>query len=80
LKELEADQAAADRQERLVDVGASFVADAKSPVLVQPGNRALDDPALLAEPGAVRALRPGDPRLDVTAAQLGAPLARRESS
>jgi hypothetical protein len=34
LKELEADQAAADRQECLVDVGASFVVDAQSSVLV----------------------------------------------
>jgi hypothetical protein len=32
-----------------VDVGAAFVTDAQSPVLVQPADRALDDPALAAE-------------------------------
>jgi hypothetical protein len=37
-------------EERLVDVSASFVADAQAAVLVQPADRALDDPALLAEP------------------------------
>ena len=65
MKELEADEAAADREERFVDVVAAFVADAQAAVLVQPGDRALDDPALAAEPGAVTALGPGDLRLDV---------------
>jgi hypothetical protein len=64
VEELEADEAAADREERFVDVVAAFVADAQAAVLVQPGDRALDDPALLAEPGAVRRLGSGDPRLD----------------
>jgi len=32
-----------------VDVGAAFVADAQAAVLVQPGDRALDDPALFAQ-------------------------------
>jgi hypothetical protein len=59
-----------------MDVGPSFVADAQAPVLVQPADRALDDPSLGAEPGAVLALRPGDLRLDVAAAQLAASLAR----
>jgi hypothetical protein len=31
LKELEADEAAADREEGFVDVGAPFVADAQTP-------------------------------------------------
>src|SRR6266536_2892391 len=48
LEEFEADQAAADREEGLVDVVAAFVADPQPSVLVQPGDRALDDPALLA--------------------------------
>lgn len=34
-----------ERKERLVDVGALFVADAQASVLVQPGDRALDVPA-----------------------------------
>ena len=45
----EADEAAGDREEGFVDVGASLVADAEAAVLVEPGDRALDDPALLAE-------------------------------
>jgi hypothetical protein len=49
LKELEADEAAADREERFVDVVAAFVADAQPSVLVQPSEGALDDPALRAE-------------------------------
>jgi hypothetical protein len=49
LKELEADEAAADREERFVDVVAAFVADAQPSVLVQPSKGALDDPALRAE-------------------------------
>lgn len=35
-----------------MDVGASFVADAESSVLVKPGEGALDDPTLAAEAGA----------------------------
>jgi hypothetical protein len=41
-----------------VDVGAAFVANAETPVLVEPGDRALDDLALRAQPGAVWLLRP----------------------
>ena len=59
-----------------MDVIAAFVADSQPPVLVQPGDRALDDPALRPEPRAVVALRPSDLRPDVPATQLGAPFAR----
>ena len=59
-----------------MDVVAALVADPQPPVLMQPGDRALNDPARRPQPGAVRALRPGDPRLDVAAAQLAAALAR----
>jgi hypothetical protein len=76
VEEFEADQAAADREERFVDVVAAFVADAQATVLVQPGDRALNDPALLAEPGAVRCFGGGDPRLDAAAAELAPSLAR----
>src|SRR5205823_2094978 len=59
-----------------LDVGAAFVADAQSPVLVQPRKAALDDPVLASERGRVRALWPGDLRLDVTATQFAAALPR----
>jgi hypothetical protein len=44
-----ADEAAGEGEEGLVDVGAAFVADAETPVVVQPGEGAFDDPALAAE-------------------------------
>jgi hypothetical protein len=75
LQEFEADEAAADREEGFVDVVAALVADAEAAVLVEPGDRALDHPALLSESGAVWALGPGDLRLDVPAAQLAPTLA-----
>ena len=50
LGEFEADQAAGDLEEGFVDVGASLVADAEAPVLVEPADRAFDDPAVFAEP------------------------------
>ena len=53
-----------------MDVRPSLVADAQPAVLVEPGDRALDHPALLAEPGAVLGLAFGDPRLDPSSAQL----------
>jgi len=65
----EADQAARDRNERFVDVGAAFVAEPESSVLVEPGERALHNPALPAEPGAVSASLLGDHRFDLACAQ-----------
>jgi hypothetical protein len=50
----EADEAAGDRDECFVDVGSAFVAEAEPAVLMKPGEGALDDPALAADPGAVR--------------------------
>jgi hypothetical protein len=47
-----ADQGAADRHERFVDVGAAVMAAREAARVVQPGERALDHPALDAEPGA----------------------------
>ena len=55
-----------------MDVGAAFVADAEAAVLVQPGNRALDHPALLAQAGAVRLFRSGDRGADPASAQFPA--------
>ena len=53
-----------------MDVVASFVADSEAAVLVQPGDRALDDPALLTEPGAVWLLRSWDRGADPAGPQL----------
>ena len=53
-----------------MNVGAALVADAQSPVLVQPADRALDDPALLAEARAVWLLGRRDRGADPASAQL----------
>ena len=66
----EADEAAGDGDEGFVDVGASFVADAESSVLVEPGDGALDDPALAAEAGAARGAPGRDERGDAALEQL----------
>lgn len=58
-----------------MDVVAALVADAQPSVLVQPGDRPLDDPALCPKARAMPALGPGDLGLDVAAAQLAATLA-----
>ena len=41
-----------------MDVVAALVTDAEAPVLVEPGDGALDDPPLVTEPGSVPGLRP----------------------
>jgi hypothetical protein len=64
-----ADEAAGDREEGLVDVGSSFVAQSQSAVLVQPGEAAFDDPALAAESGAVFVLLAGDLGVDSACVQ-----------
>ena len=53
-----------------MDVCAAFVADAQAAVLVQPADRALDDPALFAETGAVRLFRPWDGGADPAGTQF----------
>jgi hypothetical protein len=60
----EADEAASEREEGLVDVGATFVPDAEAPVLVEPGKGSFDDPALPAESGSVLCSAFGDDRSD----------------
>ena len=50
-------------------VGSSLVADEQSLELMQPGKRALDDPAVATEPGAVLGLTAGDPGLDPASAE-----------
>ena len=48
-----ADEAAAEGEERFVDLVAAVVADEQPFELMQPGEGALDHPAVAAEPGAV---------------------------
>ncbi len=67
-----ADEAAAECEEGLVDVVATFVADEQSFEVVQPGEGALDDPAVAAEAGAVFAFAAGDLRRDAAASELAA--------
>lgn len=52
-----------------MDLGFSLVAEAEPAVLVEPGEGALDDPALAADPGAVRGALVGDDRSDPLLAQ-----------
>jgi hypothetical protein len=47
-----------------VDVVAAVGADEEAAALVEPGEGALDDPAVVAEPGAMLGLAPGDHRFD----------------
>jgi len=53
-----------------VDVGSAFVAGAEAAVLVQPGEGALDDPALGAVSGSVWCVAFGDDRSDAAGAEL----------
>jgi hypothetical protein len=55
-----------------VEVGAAFVARAQPLEGVQPGEAALDHPAVSAEAGAVGDPAAGDPRGDAAGAQLAA--------
>ena len=54
-----------------MDVGAAFVAEPESAVLVEPGERSLDDPALAAETRAVRGALVSDDRPDSALTQPG---------
>jgi hypothetical protein len=55
-----------------VDVGSAVVADEQSFELVEPGEGAFDDPAVAAEPGAMRGVAPCDLGCDPTFAELAA--------
>jgi hypothetical protein len=63
-------------EEGFVDVGAAFVADAEASVLVEPGDRALDDPALFAQAGSVLGALLGDDWADAAGSEL-APVGAR---
>ena len=49
-----------------MDVVAAVGADKEAAAVVEPGEGALDDPAVAAEPGAVLCLAASDQRLDAT--------------
>lgn len=57
-----------------VKVGVSLPANAQPPELVQPGEAALHDPTLAAEPRAVFFATPGDQGLDAPSPELAAVL------
>ncbi len=64
MEEAPADEGAAEGEERLVDVGAPFVTHEQAAVSVQPGDGALDDPAVPAEPLGGLDAASGDPGRD----------------
>ena len=55
-----------------MDIGATFIADLQPTIPVEPGQRALDHPAMATEPFAGVDAFAGDPDPDVTTAQRGA--------
>jgi hypothetical protein len=65
-----ADQAAAECEEGLVDVGTTVVTDEQTLELMQPGKCPLDDPAVATEPGTVLGVAPRDLRFDGALARL----------
>ena len=69
-----AEEAAAECEECFVDFGAAVVADEQPFELVEPGEGALDDPAVAAEAGAMLGLAAGDLGLDSALAELSAVL------
>ena len=67
-----ADEGAGQLKQPEVEVGPAFVADAEPLEGVQPGEAALDHPALAAQPGAVGHAPAGDPRGDPASPQSAA--------
>lgn len=53
-----------------MELGVTLVAGPQAAEVVEPGEAALNHPALLAEPRPVLAVAVGDPRLDPAQAQL----------
>src|SRR5215216_7954445 len=72
LEVVPADERATEGKERLVDVVAALVADRQAAVAVQPGQRALHDPAVAAQALLGLDPLPRDPNLDVPTAQCPA--------
>jgi hypothetical protein len=59
-----ADEATGEGKEGFVDVGAPVGTDEQAAVVVEPGEGALNNPAVATQPGAVLDLTPGDEPLD----------------
>jgi hypothetical protein len=59
-----AEDRAGEDEQRGVDLGGALLADAQAAEVVHAREAAFDDPALAAEPGAVRGAAAGDERLD----------------
>lgn len=64
------DEAAGEFEEGFVDVCSSFPADAEAFEAVEPGETALDDPAVGAQPSAVEGASAGDGRHDAALPDL----------
>ena len=71
---IEADGAACEFQQGLVELGSAFIADAKPFELMEPGEGALDDPTGLAQAGAVGDAASGDEGLDAALPEQAAVL------
>ncbi len=64
------DEAAGEFEEGFVDVGSAFPADAEAFEAVEPGEAVFDDPAVLAQSGAMEAAAAGDCRDDAALPDL----------
>lgn len=64
------DEAAGEFEERFVEVGSPFPADAQASVAVQPGRTPLHDPAASARPSAMPGAAAGDRGRDATSTDL----------
>src|SRR5215216_2881262 len=71
LEGLEADEAAAEGEEGLMDISPPFVADREAPEAIEPGERALDDPAVATQAVAGVDAFTRNADLDVATAQGG---------
>jgi hypothetical protein len=69
LESVVADECTAEGEERLVNIGAAFVTDRQPPIAVEPGQGALDHPAVATEPFAGVDTLAGDADADVAATQ-----------
>ena len=65
-----ADAGAGEREHGFVDVGATGMSSGEVAVGMQPGDRALYDPALFSEAGSVAGLLSGDPGCDAAVAEF----------
>ncbi len=72
IDEVPTNQRTTDEQERFVNIGASFVTDTKSPVTVEPCERAFNDPSVTPKSLATLDTTARDAWCDASPPQLGA--------